>query len=291
LFILFLVLLQIAQGNSLMISKFWLYKLGTLLVIAGLVLSLSTSTFAQSAEVDADAANTEQADVKRVSNGVFLPLMQNDSATDVTVTDVNTDVMTGALPETESLSPMVEAAALAAATICPPSSFPNTINHAQNWSFETVGPKGSPVSCQKGCQVSSPSAAANWMMHSNNAGAPVFSELVTTDVPGPGGHRMLHFIANGGESGVYQLAPWPQSEKKRLMFSVWVYVKRGQVLIQANGGATGPAAYSTKLNEWEQLRVCTDGTVFTDLFLIYNQVAGAGEFYADRVEVRDMSPQ
>ncbi len=45
---------------------------------------------------------------------------------------------------------------------------------------------------------------------------------------------------------------------------------------RANGGTTGPAAYSTKLNEWEQLRVCTDGTVFADMFVIYNQVATGG---------------
>ncbi len=144
------------------------HKLGTLLVIAGLMLSLSASIFAQSEEVEADAANTEQADGNTASKRVFLPLMQNDASTDVIA-----NVITSTLPEAENLSPAVEAAALSAATICPPRAFPNTINRALNPSFETLGANGSPTSCRNGCQVSSPSAAANWTMHSNNVGAPV----------------------------------------------------------------------------------------------------------------------
>jgi hypothetical protein len=45
-------------------------------------------------------------------------------------------------------------------------------------------------------------------------------------------------------------------------------------------------AWSTKNGEWEQLRVCTDGTVRPDWFVIYNQDPRGGEFYVDRVEVR-----
>ena len=44
-------------------------------------------------------------------------------------------------------------------------------------------------------------------------------------------------------------------------------------------------AWSTKQGEWEQLRVCTDGTVSVDSIVIYNQAPGGGTFDIDRVEV------
>ncbi len=161
------------------------------------------------------------------------------------------------LPATGSASP-------AAATICPPFSFINNVNLAKNPDFE-IGP-------------SIPGeAAARWMKHSDNYGAPVSAALV-----GPPGARMLLFTAGGSEGGVFQLL---QSPPKYLMFSAWVYVNAGHVVLQANGGATGPAAWSTKHHEWEQLRVCTDGSVPTDALVIYNQDPSGGQFYVDRVEV------
>ena len=72
------------------------------------------------------------------------------------------------------------------------------------------------------------------------------------------------------------------------MFQVWVYVRKGHVAIQANGGTTGPAAWSAKTNQWEELRVCTDGTVPVDIFLIYNEDPGGGNFYVDRAEIRQL---
>ena len=54
-----------------------------------------------------------------------------------------------------------------------------------------------------------------------------------------------------------------------------------------NGGNQGPGAWSTKIGEWEQLRVCTNGSL-SDRFVIYNQTPSGGEFYIDRVEVREM---
>jgi hypothetical protein len=71
------------------------------------------------------------------------------------------------------------------------------------------------------------------------------------------------------------------------MLSAWVLVRSGQVGIQLQGGNTGPAAFSTKIGEWEQLRVCTDGTVPSDFIVIYNQAPSGGIFFVDRVEVRD----
>jgi len=183
-----------------------------------------------------------------------------------------------------SMLPQISHAAQAAATLCPPSSFVNNTNLAKNASFETVGPKGSPTSWQNGNPLPAPSAAQDWLMHSNNAHVLVTSELVPTTVPGPGDRMMLHFVAGGNEGGIYQPLQAPPA---KLMFSVWVFVKRGHVAIQPNGGNQGPGAWSTKLNEWEQLRVCTDGSILngTDMLVIYIQDPAGGDFFVDRVEV------
>lgn len=60
-----------------MFTKFWVRKAGNVLITAGLVLALSTSTFAQSAEVAADPTITADGDT--ASHHLFLPLVQ-DSA-------------------------------------------------------------------------------------------------------------------------------------------------------------------------------------------------------------------
>lgn len=170
-----------------------------------------------------------------------------------------------------------------AGLICPPWGFANGTNYATNPSFETLGPAGSPVNWQNGQPVPAPSAAQGWFMHSSNAGAAVMSELVATNVPQNGGARMLHFVAGGNEGGVYQTLANPPA---KMMFSVWVKVRRGKVGIQPHGGNMGPAAFSTKIGEWEQLRVCTDGSVPTNMLVIYNQDPNGGEFWVDRVEAR-----
>ncbi len=174
--------------------------------------------------------------------------------------------------------------AAGAATNCPPFSFASHINLARNPSFEIVGPKGSTTIWLPGNPIPPPSAARDWLMHSSNPpGDPVASKLVSTTVPGPGGSRMLRFRAGGNEGGLLQLLP---SAPAKLMFSAWVYVRRGRVQLAASAGADVPAAWSTKHNEWEQLRVCTDGTIPTGAFSIYNQDPQGGEFFVDRVEIR-----
>jgi hypothetical protein len=172
----------------------------------------------------------------------------------------------------------------AAATQCPPYSFVNNINLAKNPSFEVAGPNGPSTTWQAGGPDYPPSAANNWLMHSSNSRATVSSKLEPTNVPGPGGARMLHFIAGGNEGGIYQR--WDSAPAK-LMFSVWVFVKTGHLAVQANAGTSGPSAWSTKHNEWEQLRVCTDGTVPTGYFIVWNEDASGGDFFVDRVEIRE----
>jgi hypothetical protein len=186
-------------------------------------------------------------------------------------------------------SPMLGAAQ--SAITCPPISFPDTINLAKNPSFENTGRNGSFTVYQKPFPNPAYSAAADWLVHSNNADVPVTTALVPTTVPvgtDPAGHpegqkRMLHVIARGSEGGVYQTLTNPPPY---VMFSVWIFLKGGQVVMQLNGGTTGPNAWSEKTGEWEELRVCTNGKVPVDTLVIYNQDPKGGEFYLDRVELR-----
>ena len=185
-------------------------------------------------------------------------------------------------------------AAPAAATFCPPFSFSNAINHALNPSFETIGANGNPSICPAPCVAAKESAAANWTIHSDNFGSAVTTRVEPLSVLDPNrvpfgtdpgaGRRMLHIIAGGGEGGVYQRV---RRSPAKLMFQVWVYVRRGHVVIQPHGTNLGPAAWSAKKNQWEELRVCTDGTVPTNLLVIYNQDPNGGDFFVDRAEARE----
>jgi hypothetical protein len=186
-------------------------------------------------------------------------------------------------------------AAPSAATICPPGNFITPINHADNPSFETVGANGNPSICPFPCTAPQESAAANWTIHSDNFGAAVTTRLEPLSVLDPRREpygtdplrqrRMLHIIPDGGEGGVYQLH---RTSPARIMFQVWVYVRSGHVVVQANGGNLGPAAWSTKKNQWEELRVCTDGTVPTNLLVVYNEDPAGGNFFIDRAEAREI---
>jgi hypothetical protein len=155
-----------------------------------------------------------------------------------------------------------------------------------NPSFEAVGPAGPTTCWSAGDPSPAPSAAADWFMHSSNSQATVCSRLVPTTVPGPGGSRMLHFRAGGNEGGVYQFVNLPPD--KTYMFSVWVFVRRGQVAIQSNALSGGPVAWSTKHGEWEQLRVCTNALFSTNMLVVYNQDPDGGDFFVDRVELREI---
>lgn len=186
-------------------------------------------------------------------------------------------------------------AAPSAATICPPFPFANATNLAINPSFETIGANGNPSVCPAPCIAPKESAAANWTIHSDNFGAAVSTRVEPVSVLDPRrepygsdplvGRRMLHVIPGGGEGGVYQRH---RASPAKIMFQVWVYVKSGRVVVQANGGNLGPAAWSTKKDQWEELRVCTDGTVPTNFWLVYNQDPNGGNFFIDRAEAREI---
>lgn len=164
---------------------------------------------------------------------------------------------------------------------CPPMSFANNTNYARNPSFES--PSRTPVrTWHNGDATPAASAAPNWVMHSSNAGATITSRLIPTTVPQAGGSKMLRITAGGNEGGIMQdVANAP----RKLMLSAWVKVTSGHVALQTPGNS-GPVAWSTKHGEWEQLRVCTDGTGPTNALLILNQDPNGGDFVVDRVEAR-----
>jgi hypothetical protein len=162
-------------------------------------------------------------------------------------------------------------------------------NLAKNPSFETPEPGvalNTSTCWSQGGAAYPPSAAAGWGMHSSNTGATVCSRLVPGSAPGPGGSNMLLFRAGSNEGGVYQNQALDPT--KSYMFSVWIYTVTGQVAIQSNSFVGGPVAFTSKLGEWEQLRVCTNGLTSTNQLVIYNQAATGGSFYADRVELREI---
>jgi hypothetical protein len=72
------------------------------------------------------------------------------------------------------------------------------------------------------------------------------------------------------------------------MFSVWVFVRTGQVAIQSNATTGGPVAWSTKKGQWEQLRVCTNSQFSTNTLVVYNQDPNGGTFFVDRAELREI---
>jgi hypothetical protein len=184
-----------------------------------------------------------------------------------------------------------------AATFCPPVNFANGMNLAKNPSFEIMGPKGPSTSgppWPTSPSVTIPSAAADWFVHSDNYAARVTTKWVNTMVPGgtnpARGNKMLHIVAKGGEGGVHQRFSQPPAPRT-LMFSAWVFVKSGRVVVQPHSGGGGPAAVSSPyhLNQWVQLRACTDSAKPDTMIIIWSYQGGA-EFFIDRVEVREVAP-
>ena len=168
------------------------------------------------------------------------------------------------------------------ADTCPPMGFLNTTNHVLNPSFEKADHGGT-----------NHSAAAQWFTHTDNQNDPISTSLIATTVPhgtDPGeGTRMIHIDAVGNESGVYQPLPVGLIHSK-LMFSAWVYVKSGHVTMQLGSFVGSPNGWSTKHNQWEELRVCSNGNPNApaqDSIFIVNEDPTGGHFDIDRVEVRE----
>ena len=176
-----------------------------------------------------------------------------------------------------------------AASSCPGFSISPT-NVAINPGFELAAanvPMGETTCWQNGNPLPTNSAAAGWLMHTNNALARVCSRLIDSTTPGPNGRRMLAFRAGGNEGGIYQDVRGIVDPARAYMFSAWVLVRSGKVGMSGTNGG-GPAAFTTKIGEWEQLRVCTNSRAVTDILSIYNQDAAGGTFFVDRIELREI---
>jgi len=93
---------------------------------------------------------------------------------------------------------------------------------------------------------------------------------------------MIHVIAGGNEGGVMQMLPQGLS---KIVASVWVYVRKGYVIMQANGGPGVAYAKSTTTGRWELLQFKTDGSTPIDYFIVLNQDPLGGEFLADLASV------
>lgn len=177
-----------------------------------------------------------------------------------------------------------------AASQCPGFSISAT-NLARNPGFESAAPgvpAGVATCWQIGDALPANSAAAGWLMHTSNDGARVCSRLVDSSTPGPNGRRMLAFRAGSNEGGIYQDVRGLVDPARAYMFSAWVFVRSGKVGMSGTGSVAGPSAFSTKLGEWEQLRVCTNSRAVTDILSIYNQDPAGGSFFVDRIELREI---
>lgn len=178
-----------------------------------------------------------------------------------------------------------------AGLVCPPNTLGTTNlvkgGSVNGGSFENCGPKKTWTLANPGNGLS---ANTNWTIHSNNSPdtKPVTTECIPSTAPGPNWQKMLHVEAGAQESGVFQdLRP---SVPLKVMFSAWVFVNKGPVWIAAHGttNPANPAAASTKIGQWDQPRVCTDGTIAPDIFSIYNQDGTGGDFYVEKVESRQI---
>ena len=177
-----------------------------------------------------------------------------------------------------------------AASQCPGFSI-SAVNLAVNPGFELPArpvAAGDATCWRSGDPLPASSAAAGWLMHTSNDGARVCSRLVDSTAPGPNGRHMLAFRAGGNEGGIYQDVRGIVDPARAYMFSAWVFVRSGKVGLSGTGGVGGPSAFTTKIGEWEQLRVCTNSRAVTDILSIYNQDPAGGTFLVDRIELREI---
>ena len=125
-----------------------------------------------------------------------------------------------------------------AASSCPGFSISPT-NVAINPGFELAAanvPMGETTCWQNGNPLPTNSAAAGWLMHTNNALARVCSRLIDSTTPGPNGRRMLAFRAGGNEGGIYQDVRGIVDPARAYMFSAWILVRSGKVSMSGTSG-------------------------------------------------------
>jgi hypothetical protein len=163
-----------------------------------------------------------------------------------------------------------------------PFGLPNML---KNFSFNTVGPSGTTTTHSGALPVPlPPSAAQEWLMHNNNFGATITTRMIPST--GPQGPRMLHIRTGGTEGGVMQNFTSKHKGTGKIVGAVWVFVNKGKVQlgIHADGSPTA-SVMSTKIGQWELLKVCSDGNSANSIFFVLNQDPDGGDFFIDAAAV------
>ena len=168
---------------------------------------------------------------------------------------------------------------------------PNAPNLLRNTSFEEAGPRGRAASIfGRDGALDTRSAAAEWTMHTSNDRANVTTELVKSNRLG-GGSSMLHVTAGSNEGGVYQIFAQDNHGPKLVVASVWVYVKRGRVVLATgNQGVTPTYALNATFGQWERLQACSDGATTNNWFVVYSTAVEGSDFYVDLAKVSTVKP-
>lgn len=194
-----------------------------------------------------------------------------------------------------ALATAFSAHAFALDTDCPAKSLQAVVNPT-NW-IKTgfVGQSFENCSSPKTTLIgSTPSANQYWTMFGGKLGLPgnpgsfVTIKCVATTAPGPNYSTMMQVTTNKANTGILQ-TPNPIGASKT-MFSVYVFVKKGGVQIRSgtSGTTLGSTSHSIKKGEWEQLRVCTDGSINVNQLVIQGTDPTGSDFYVDRAELYRM---
>ncbi len=175
---------------------------------------------------------------------------------------------------------------------CPPLGFdPKSPNLLRNPSFENVGVRGATTSIfGRDGAVDTTSAAADWTMHTSNDRAQVTTEVIKSNRLGFGA-SMLHITAGSNEGGVYQIFAPDNKGPELVVASVWVYVKRGRVVLATgNQGVTPTYALNSTMGSWELLTACSDGSTTNNWFVVYSTDVGGSDFYVDQAKLSRFKP-
>lgn len=171
--------------------------------------------------------------------------------------------------------------------LCPAPHFNPFLapNLLKNFTFNTVGPSGTTTTHTGALPIPFPtSAAQEWLMHNSNSGATITTRMIPST--GPQGPRMLHIRTGGTEGGVIQNFSSKHKGTGKIVGAVWVLVNRGKVQlgIHADGSPTA-SVMSTKIGQWELLKVCSDGNASNSMFFVLNQDPEGGDFFIDAAAV------
>ena len=102
---------------------------------------------------------------------------------------------------------------------------------------------------------------------------------------------MLHISAGSNEGGVYQIFARDNQGPELIVASVWVFVKRGRVVLATgNQGFTPTATFNQTMDSWELLTACSDGSSTNNWFVVYSTDVNGSDFYVDQARLSSVKP-